>query len=162
MALALRDRLGLPLIAKDTIKESLGERFEVTERRTSRALGVATFHLIGVILRELLAAGVSTIAEGNFVAGTAALADLPPARIVQVFVTAQPDVLRERLLARDADRHRVHYDREAADEVAERAAEREWRPLPLDGELVHVDTTVFPMLDTVVEEIARLVAAGRP
>jgi hypothetical protein len=27
---------------------------------------------------------------------------------------------------------------------------------------VHVDTTVFPMLDTVVEEIARLVAAGRP
>jgi hypothetical protein len=48
--------------------------------------------------------------------------------------------LRARLLARDAHRHPVHYDREAADEIADRAGRGEWVPLPLEGELIAVDT----------------------
>ena len=82
------------------------------------------------------------IVEGNF----ATLTALPPARIVQVHLTARPDVLRERLLARDPSRHPVHYDREAADEIAERVAAGDWGPLPLGGTLLEIDTSDRPDL----------------
>ena len=56
-------------------------------------------------------------------------------------VTASPETLRARLLARDPLRHPVHYDTAAADEIADRTAAGEWGALPLDGELVAIDTT---------------------
>jgi hypothetical protein len=58
-----------------------------------------------------------------------------------VHVTASPETLHARLLARDPSRHPVHYDAAAAGEIAERAAAGEWGALPLDGELVEVETT---------------------
>jgi len=61
--------------------------------------------------------------------------------------------LRERMLNRDTHRHPVHYDRDAADEVLERAAAGEWPPLPLGGALVELDTTVWPDLDEVLRAI---------
>lgn len=99
-------------------------------------------------MRELLVAGVSLIVEGNFRAGW--FHDLPPAAIVQVHVSAKPEILRERLRTRDTHRHPVHYDREAADEIAVRAAAGEWGPLPLGGRLLEIDTTVWPDLDEVL------------
>ena len=62
-------------------------------------------------------------------------------------VTAEPELLRARMLDRAAGRHPVHWDGEAADEVAGRAAADEWQPLPLDGDLLEVDTTSWPDLD---------------
>ena len=61
-----------------------------------------------------------------------------------------PVILRERMLARDSHRHSVHYDREAADEIAERVAQGDWRPLPLGGRLIEIDTTTWPDLDEVL------------
>ena len=113
---------------------------DVRERDGSQRLGVAVFALIGELVRELLGVGVSLIVEGNFVPGTPVLVGLPPARIVQVHVSAEPELLRARLLERDTHRHPVHYDREVADEIAGRAARGEWAPLPLDGALIAVDT----------------------
>jgi predicted kinase len=152
IAAALRDRLGLPLIAKDTLKEALGEALEIAgDRYASQRLGVATFRVQLGIVRELLVTGVSVIVEGNFRA--AWFDDLPPAEIVQVHVTATPETLRRRMLERDTDRHPVHYDREAAAEIAERAADGEWAALPLDGRLVAIDTTTWPDLDEVLAAI---------
>src|SRR4051794_41590289 len=100
IAAALRERLGLPLIAKDTLKEALAEALEVAgDRHASQRLGAATFDVQFGIVRELLVSGVSLIAEGNFQARW--FENLPPAEIVQVHVTAEPDTLRQRLLARD-------------------------------------------------------------
>lgn len=148
----LRDRLALPLISKDAIKETLGDALEFDgDRHESRRLGVATFRIQYAVVSELLAAGVSLIAEGNF---RAEWFQTPPrARVTQVHVTAAPGTLRERLLERDAHRHRVHYDREAADEVAAAAAAGEWGPLPLHGELLEIDTTVWPDLGEVLAAI---------
>ena len=152
IAAALRERLALPLIAKDTLKEALGEALEVAgDRHASQRLGVATFRVQFGIVRELLLTGVSVIAEGNFRAHW--FEDLPPAEIVQVHVSAAPETLRQRMLERDAHRHPVHYDREAADEIAERAAAGEWEALPLGGRLVKIDTTVWPDLDEVLAAI---------
>jgi len=96
---------------------------------------------MATVVHELLAHDVSLICEGNFVAESVVFRDLPPARIAQVHVSAPPDVLRARLLDRDPDRHPVHYDREAADELVALAAEGKWAPLPLGGELIRVDGT---------------------
>src|SRR5438046_1877469 len=100
VAAVLRDRLGLPLIAKDALKETLGDALAFDgDRRESRRLGVATFHLQFAIVRELLSSGVSVIAEGNF--RPVWFATLPPAEITQVHVSADPPTLRARLLERD-------------------------------------------------------------
>ena len=150
VAAALQERLGLPLIAKDALKETLGDALGVAgDRRDSQRLGVATFRVQFAVVHELLAAGVSLIAEGNF-RGTDLFEALPPAQITQVHVSAAPEILRERMLARDSHRHSVHYDREAADEIAERVAQGDWRPLPLGGRLIEIDTTTWPDLDEVL------------
>lgn len=152
IAAALRERLGLPLIAKDALKETLGDALAFDgDRHESQRLGIATFHLQFAIVRELLATGVSVIAEGNFHATW--FAGLPPAEIRQVHVWAAPATLRERLLTRDTHRHPVHYDREAAAEIAERASRGEWGPLAIGGELVRIDTTTWPDLEEVLAAI---------
>lgn len=152
IAAALRKRLGLPLIAKDALKEALGDALEFDgDRHESQRLGVATFHLQFAIVRELLATGVSVIAEGNFRAHW--FESLPDAEMVQVHVWAEPATLRVRLLARDTHRHPVHYDRDAADEIAERAASGEWAALPIGGRLVSIDTTVWPDLGEVLAAV---------
>jgi predicted kinase len=156
LAAELRDRLGLPLVAKDALKEVLGEALQVEGRVDSQRLGAAIFHVLAHVVHEFLANGVSVIAEGNFQAESALFAGLPPARIVQVHVSAEPELLRRRMLERAANRHPVHWDQEAAGEVAARAAAGEWDALPLGGELLEVDTTEWPDLDELANALARL------
>lgn len=150
IAAELRTRLGLPLFAKDTMKELLGGELGIEDRVRSHQLGGVVFELIGLVVKELLEQGVSVIAEGNFTERSTLFSGLPPAEIVQVYVTAAPETLRERMLARDTHRHPVHYDREAADEVSARAAGGEWPPLPIGGRLIEIDTTTWPDLDEVL------------
>jgi predicted kinase len=139
----------------------LGDALSIRGSVDSRRLGSAVFELLGALVRELLEAGVSLILEGNFAAGSPALAALPPAQIVQVHLSAPPETLRARLLERDAHRHPVHYDREAADEIAERAARGEWEPLPLGGTLVELEATAPIDVAALATEI-RLLHRGAP
>ena len=133
---------------KETIGESLGTR----GRAQSARLGGAVFDLIGFLMRELLASGTSLIVEGNF--SRPDLFDgLPEARIVQVYISAEPEVLRTRMLERDTHLHPVHYDHEAADEVATRAEAGEWKPLALPGTLLEIDTTVWPDLEDALADL---------
>ena len=138
-----------PLIAKDTVKELLGGALGIEDRARSQQLGSIVFELMALVVKELLEQGVSVIAEGNFTERSTLLHNLPPAELFQVYVTAEPETLRARLLERDR-RHPVHYDREAADEVAARAAGGEWPPLALHGRLIEIDTTTWPDLDVVL------------
>jgi predicted kinase len=115
-------------------------------------LGVATFQVQFAIAHELLDAGVSLILEGNFLTAEWFEA-LPAAEILQVHVSAAPETLRQRLLVRDTHRHPVHYDREAANEIAKRATSGEWGPLPIGGTVVRIDTTTWPNLGEVLATI---------
>lgn len=149
IAADLRRRLALPVIAKDALKETLGDALAFDgDRYASAELGIAAFHVQFTVVRELLESGVSLIVEGNFRLPEW-FETLPPARITQVHVSAEPETLRRRLLERDTHRHPVHYDREASEEIAARAAGGEWPPLPLPGRLVEIDTTEWPDLDEV-------------
>jgi predicted kinase len=160
IAAAMRERFVLPLIAKDTLKETLGGALEIDDPAESRKLGVAVFELLSVIVHELLATGVSVICEGNFTAEGRLLRDLPPARIVQVHVSASPEVLRSRLLERGPHRHAVHYDARAADEIYALAAAGQWEPLPVAGELVRVDTTTWPALQPLLDRVGAAIERG--
>ena len=152
IAAELQARLGLPLIAKDAIKELLGDALGFDgDRHESRKLGVATFHIQYALMQELLGGGVSVIVEGNF--RPEFFPAVPPAEVTQVYVTASAETLRERMLSRDTHRHPVHYDREAAAEVAAEAASGAWTVLPLGGTLLEIDTTVWPDLDEVLARV---------
>ncbi len=153
IAEAVAERLRLPLVAKDAIKERLHDGLGGEGRAWSQRLGGVTFDVLFHVLEQLLANGVSTVAEGNFARAEPFLA-LPPARVVQVHVTASPEVLRERFASR-ATRHPVHYDSEVVDEVPARVAAGEWDPLEIGGKLVRVDTTVFPELEEIVAGFLR-------
>jgi hypothetical protein len=59
-----------------------------------------------------------------------------------------------------ADRHPVHWDAEAASEVAVRAAAAEWPPLSLAGELIEIDTTAWPDLDELTARVASRLGTG--
>jgi hypothetical protein len=71
-----------------------------------------------------------------------------------VHVTAPTEVLLARMRERGSERHPVHYDAEAADEILSRHARGEWEPLPLDGELIRIDTSLSPDLDAVLAPLA--------
>jgi hypothetical protein len=150
--------LDLPLEEKDVLKELVGAALGITDRVTSQRLGVGIFEVMAAIVHDLLRRGVSVIAEGNLTGASRLVAELPPCVTVQVHVSAAPDALRSRLGARD--RRGVHYDRDAADEIAGRAAAGEWDALPLEGGLIAVDTTAaFPSTDDVAGRIRRTIAA---
>jgi predicted kinase len=141
LARALSGTLDLPLIEKDTLKETMGGALGITDRQGSRELGGAVFELMALIVRELMQHGVSAIAEGNFRVSSAIFSTPPDRRIVQVHVTAAPDILRTRLLERDLSRHPVHYDADAADEIAAAVAAGDWDVLAVAGDLIRIDTT---------------------
>jgi hypothetical protein len=108
------------------------------------------------IVHELLAHNVSLVCEGNFTADSVVLRDLPPARVVQVHVFAPAETLRERLVTRDPDRHPVHYDAEAAEEIVARTVAGEWEALAIGDRLIRVDGTQRLDVDAVTRAILEL------
>ena len=138
IAVPLAERLGLPLLAKDDIKEALFDELGHSDREWSRRLGRATYEVLFAVARRLLEAGASCILESNF-SDAAPLRALPPARIVQIFCNAPDDVVLERYANRE--RHPGHLDAEIVEELRTRLAAEEWRPLELDGTLIEVETS---------------------
>ena len=154
LARELAPRLGLPLVAKDTIKEALFDRLGAGDIEASRRLGMASFDIVFLVVGELLRAGCSVVAEGNF-AQVEPFRALPPARVVQVHLSAPLELLRERFRTR-TDRHRGHPDSEFELEVAERTRRGDFEPLPIRGALLRIDTTSPPDVAAIADSIAKI------
>jgi predicted kinase len=109
LARAVACHFGLPVLAKDAIKEPLFEVFGTGDRGHSRRLSDASFAVMFAVARELLRAGTSLILEGNFRPGEheAPLAGPP---IAQVACCVDESVRMARLQARAGDptRHAGH------------------------------------------------------
>lgn len=145
LARALADELGLPLLAKDIIKETLFDVLGTGDRPWSMRLGQATYALLYALTAELLHAGRPLVLEANFARGPAE-ADfraLPPHRLLQVVCSAPADVVlaryRERALR--GDRHSGHLDLEIEDELVAALREGRHEALELPGERIEVDGT---------------------
>lgn len=119
----LARRWCVPLLAKDVIKEPLLDLLGAPDAVASRRLSDISFAVVFAQTRELVAAGVSAILEGNFRAAEHArpLGELlGAATCAQVLCHAdEPERIRRlRARAEDHARHAGHRDAEQAREVS--------------------------------------------
>jgi predicted kinase len=158
LALALAKRLGIAVLTKDDIKESLAEVLGVGDRARSRELGVASYEVMRAVATRILASGAPVILEANFHRDRSTpwlreLARLAEARVVHC--CASDALCRERFMARGAAglRHPVHLDREILENEWPDTAEFE---LDLGVPTLAVDTSdgYRPDLDAIVKFIA--------
>jgi predicted kinase len=140
VAREIAQRLRLPLLTKDTVKEALFDGLGTGDLEWSRRLGGATYEILAALVDESVAAGASLVLEGNFVRGSELerrLAALP-ARFVQIHCTAPLPLLLERYESRE--RHPGHVDGERIDGLREAVESHRHDPLDLPGETIRIDT----------------------
>jgi predicted kinase len=165
VARPLAARLGLPLFAKDDVKEALWEHLGAGDRERFLAYGRASYPLLLGFARATLAAGRSVVVEANFTPEWAAaeleeLRSETPFRLVQVLCWAEPETCLARYRGRDVARarHPMHL---VGGEETERSLERRLRdgmwdePIPLDGELIRLDTNAPVDVEALAREIAQ-------
>jgi predicted kinase len=148
LARRLSAELGLPLIAKDEIKESLFASLGWSDWEWSKRVGAATWHLIFLLMERFAAARSSAVVESNFYpeqqrATVEALCSAHA--VVEIHCTADPRVLSERFNTRD--RHPGH-DPDGAPHTVEGAAATLVSNASLAiGAVIEVDTTHPEQID---------------
>jgi predicted kinase len=108
LAAALAAELGLPLLAKDVVKDALVEVLGAPDLTRSRQLGRAAVHALLAVARTVGAAVLESVWHDHARAPLAAL----PGPTVEVFCRCDPDVLRARFAARSASRGAGYLDDE--------------------------------------------------
>jgi predicted kinase len=164
IAVPLAERLRLPLIAKDELKEALWEHVGPGDRERFLAYGRASYPLMHLVARIVLRAGGSAVLEGNFApawaaAELAALRAELPFRFVQILCVAEPEtcLARYRERAGSDARHPMH---RIGGEESDASVERQLRdgfwnePIALEGELFRVDTTRPVDVDVLADGVA--------
>jgi predicted kinase len=127
LAQRLAARYGLPIVAKDLIKESLFDSLGQGDPRWSQQLSKASFTVMFAVAARILDARGSVLLEGNFRVGEhePALKQLLHGRqsqLIQVLCRLPENVRRARLEQRAArnERHPGHLDQLFLRRLAER------------------------------------------
>lgn len=118
LARRLSRDLGLPLLEKDTIKESLAEVIEVVDRAASKEVGAASFRVLYDLAFGMLSQGADVVIEANLTRRYATselerLASISQLAVVQC--VADREVVEQRYRDRHAEavRHAAHFDLDA-------------------------------------------------
>ena len=149
----LADRLGLPLIEKDAIKETLFDTLGTGDGAWSQRLGHATYALMYWALEVHLKARRPVIVEANFASDDArpafqALDARYPLRPLEFHCTAPEDVLLARYEARAGARHPGHVDMQRKPEIASALSAGRYGPVRLSSRaFVVIETTSFADVD---------------
>lgn len=150
LARLLAADLGLPLVARDELKEVLYDTLGAADRAASRRLGMASFRLMLQMAARLLDApeGVrGLVLESNFRRGLSEpdLAQLVGrSRSVLIHCEGDPQVIvrRYRERAERGERHPGHHDLEVVGAVGEAIASGVYEPLEMELPAMRVATTV--------------------
>ena len=144
----------LPLMTKDTIKESWFESLGISDRAWSRRLGGASMELLYVYVESQLAAGQSCVIEGNFIAAFASpafrrLQERYSFLPIQVNCVADPAVLAARFRERSlsGERHTGHQDHLPRDPQLDHPIPGRFEPLDIGGHVIELDLSDFAQLD---------------
>ena len=168
IARVIADGLPAPLLAKDTIKETLFDGLGTGDPAWSKRLGIATYGVLFQLAEEQVHARRSCVLEANFdhneaSAQLAAIQLEHGFRALQIVCTASREVLIERFKERSGSRHPGHIDDERLEDVIESIDAGRWRALELDGESIEVDTTDWSTVDVdALLERARAAASRAP
>ncbi len=158
VARELAERLSLPFIVKDTLKERLYEVLGSGDDLED-AIERAALAILFSVVESQLAAGVSVVAESNFdarfdIAPFHELCGEHNVRLVQVHCSKPPGDVGREFAERAASgrRHPGHGDRpeDAAEVVADLEAGR-WDALDLPGELLELDVDRIDYDDLVAQ-----------
>lgn len=140
--------LGLPLLSKDLLKETIFDSLGWSDRAWSRRVGVTAIALLYTLTDGLLQGCPALIVESNFRADldTARMRELQARRPfvpVQIRCVASGEVQVARLRARIAagERHPGHCDEVGPADLELVRHRGHIEPLGLDGPLLTVDTT---------------------
>ena len=152
LARKLAPALGLPLIARDDLKESLFETLGWSTVEWSQQLGRATYELVYLLIERLLEAQCSLLVETPFDPDWAnprfqALRARHPFQPAQVILSTPADLLRQRYARRvdNGERHPGHVDRLRLGQFDPVALGQRNRSLELDGPVYHIDTSDFSL-----------------
>jgi predicted kinase len=113
LAPLLAAELGLPLLAKDTIKDALLEVLGAPTVEASRAVGTASVAVLLAVARQCPGAVLESVWHR-----TRARADLAalPGAVVEVFCRCDREVVRDRYRRRAGTRAAGHFDDERTDD----------------------------------------------
>lgn len=162
IARPLCEKLNLPLIAKDDIKEFLFEKLGTKDREWSKMLGKSSSKFLYELLETLLANGCSVIIESAFEVAFAkpvieSLAEKYKPDIFEIYCRTEKDIRRKRFVARNESglRHIGHSDHSNYLTDEEPEPLEKYGPINI-GKLIEVDTTLgYIDLDRLVEQLAK-------
>jgi predicted kinase len=148
LARAIAPALGLPLIAKDTIKQALMTVLPVPDVPASRTIGRASVAALLAVAAEAPGAVLESVWHRSH-----AVADLGglPGSLVEVFCRCDPAIAAERYARRAGTRAAGHFD-------AERTIGELWnddvaRPVAGGWPVLEVDTTAGVDITLLVERV---------
>jgi predicted kinase len=155
LAKAVAPALGLPVIAKDTIKEALMTVLPVPDVATSRMIGTASVAALLAVAAQAPGAVLESVwHRSRSLAGLSGL----PGNIVEVFCRCDRAVAAQRYARRAGTRATGHLDTERT--AAELWNDEVARPVAGDWPVIEVDTTTPVELGPLIAAIRA--AAGTP
>jgi predicted kinase len=155
LARPLARTLGLPLLAKDTVKEALFDSLGVGDRDWSRRLGRASFEVLYMLAAEVPAA----VLDANFGAEAGPRLRAIGTPLVEVFCRCPAAEAERRFVARARRRHPGHVDHSLSPEITAALAAGVG-PLALGGPVLEADTGRPVDVDAVAAWVRA--QAGRP
>jgi predicted kinase len=150
LARRIAEEFGLPLVAKDDIKELLFNSIGWKDRETSKKLGTTAFELLSFFVETQLAVGRSLVTEANFYpefmsTQFRALRSKYPFQPIQIFCHAETSLLEQRFRSRwnTGARHPGHADHEISAQDLTTTINRNNKALDIGGQILEIDTTDF-------------------
>lgn len=150
-----------PLVTKDGVKERLFDTLGWDDREWSSRLSKAAFAVLLHVARPLARSRTSAVLEANFKTDIHddALADIhheTDVELLQLYLTARPDVVEERLRrrARRNPRHPGHRDDALRTDIPRQIERGVYGPLDLPGRMIRADTS-NQETQTIIRQVLR-------
>lgn len=182
LAAAVAEKLGLPLISKDAVKELLFDFVGFRSREEKVKLGTASMEIMYKVAGELMKAGQPFILENNFEyssePGLKALLEKYSYFVLTITLTGDYKVIYQRFLERESspERHRGHVVNDCYPQKTESGSRRRPAAISYDsyiqgikqrgfdaftagGRQIRVDTTDFCKVD--MEQLVSQILAWR-
>ncbi len=158
----LSQALSLPRLSKDTIREIMIDAFNIQSWEESKSIGVPAYRVYYGVIAQLLAAGISTIADCNFHRGVSEHDVgrlIAKAHGVLIHCRTTHTTSTQRFIERSQqpDRRHAAMDAERLAQIEAGQFEVPWwaydEPMQLDVPTLVVDTTAgyTPSIDAIVD-----------
>ncbi len=159
IAKPLSTKLGIPLIAKDTIKEFLFDNLGINDREWSRTLGKVSNDFVYTLAETMMAAGQSVMIENAFERSFAQprlqeLIGRYQPNVIEIYCSTDFETRKQRFIGRNesGERHIGHADRENYLENAAPEDPDKYAALQI-GKVINIDTPKRVEIDEIVRII---------